>query len=170
MTPVNCPVLKDAEESIIAQRAYDDLNNAFKYSNSSTNSMGTVAATQANYPLGVNYLYLSTIRGGSYKKSMENKEGFCNTCMKGGCFSCSKGKTKISAEYNIVVINLPKLYKKYKSSSANSPKKMKNLKKKGGDSANNSAINMDNIGRTEFLPLEKYREYQPFNLQAQLFL
>ena len=166
MTPVNCPVLKDAEDSIIAQRAYDDLNNASKYSRSSTSSIDAVASTQTNYPLGVNYLYLSTIRGGSYKKSMENTENFCNTCMKGGCFTCSKGKTKISAEYNIVVINLPKLYKKYKSSS----KKVKNPKKRGGDSANNSAIDMGNISRTEFLPLENYKEYQPFNLQAQLFL
>lgn len=166
MTSVNFPVLKDAEDSIIAQRAYDDLNNAFKYSCSSTSSIDAVASTQTNYPLGVNYLYLSTIRGGSYKKSMENTENFCNTCMKGGCFTCSKGKTKISAEYNIIVINLPKLYKKYKSSS----KKVKNPKKRGGDSANNSAIDMGNISRTEFLPLENYKEYQPFNLQAQLFL
>jgi hypothetical protein len=166
MTPVNCPVLKDAEDSIIAQRAYDDLNNAFKYSRSSTSSIDAVASTQTNYPLGVNYLYLSTIRGGSYKKSMENTENFCNTCMKGGCFTCSKGKTKISAEYNIIVINLPKLYKKYKSSS----KKVKNPKKRGGDSANNNAIDMGNISRTDFLPLENYKEYQPFNLQAQLFL
>jgi hypothetical protein len=166
MTPVNCPVLKDAEDSIIAQRAYDDLNNAFKYSRSSTSLIDAVASTQTNYPLGVNYLYLSTIRGGSYKKSMENTENFCNTCMKGGCFTCSKGKTKISAEYNIIVINLPKLYKKYKSSS----KKVKNPKKRGGDSANNNAIDMGNISRTDFLPLENYKEYQPFNLQAQLFL
>jgi hypothetical protein len=163
MTPVNCPAVKDAEDSIIAQRAYDDLNNAFKYSRSSTSSIGTVASAQTNYPLGVNYLYLSTIRGGS----MENKENFCNTCMKGGCFVCPKGKTKLSAHFNIVVINLPKLYKKYKVSSS---KKVKNPKKRGGDNANNNAIDMSNISRTDFLPLENYKEYQPFNLQAQLFL
>ncbi len=166
MIPVNCPELKDSNEGIIANRAYDDLNNAFKYSRNSTNSIDTVSATQTNTPFGVNYLYLSNIRGGSYKKFMENTEGFCNTCMKGGCFTCSKGKTNLLMHYKIVVISLPKLYKKYKSSLS----KKKNPKKKGGESANNSAINMANIGNTSFLPLENYKAYQPFDLQSQLFI
>jgi hypothetical protein len=166
----NCPLPKDSYESMIAQRSYDDLNNAFKYNRaatasttSTTSASATIGTSPANSPHGVNYLYLSTIRGGS----MENKENFCDTCMmKGGCFTCPKGKTKLSAHFNIIVINLPKLYKKYKTSSS---KKMKALKK-GGDSKGDNAIDMGKIGEVSYLPLSKYKEYQPFDLQAQLFL
>lgn len=175
MITINCPIQKDTEEGIIAQRAYDDLNNAFKYSRGSIYNT-PISTAPTNNTLGVNYLYLSTIRGGSYKKSMENKENFCNTCMKGGCFTCPKGKTKISVHYNIIVISLPKLYKKYKKSKlSKQPTKQPSKKfvknpKKGGDSANDNAIDMYKITRTDYLPLEKYKEFQPFNVDSQLFL
>ena len=57
---------------------------------------------------GVDYLYLSTIRGGS------KMVGNCGCDMKGGCLSCKKGAKNLMHIYRVVHIIIPSLYIKYK--------------------------------------------------------
>ena len=89
--------------------------------------------------------------------------------MKGGCFTCIKGKTSLNAHYNIIVVNLPKLYKKYKLSK--NKKSVNNRKKKGGDATEtNTSIKMEHITNTNNLNFDKYAVYQPFNINSQILL
>jgi hypothetical protein len=93
----------------------------------------------------VDFLYLSTIRGGRKKMSGESSGGgdalYGGGCgcgssgMKGGggssgygytggCFTCPKGKKNMAYIYSTIHIVIPPLYKKYKSA-----KPAKSLKK-----------------------------------------
>jgi hypothetical protein len=86
----------------------------------------------------VDFLYLSTIRGGRKKMSGDALYGGGCGCgssgMKGGggdgdrytggCFTCPKGKKNMAYIYSTIHIVIPPLYKKYKSA-----KPMKSLKK-----------------------------------------
>jgi hypothetical protein len=84
----------------------------------------------------VDFLYLSTIRGGRKKMSGESSVssgsgdalygGGCGCGMKGGgygdgygytggCFTCPKGKKNMAYIYSTIHIVIPPLYKKYKS-------------------------------------------------------
>jgi len=73
----------------------------------------------------VDFLYLSTIRGG---RKMSLMSGGCGCAMKGGgdsgdsddsgytggCFTCKKGERNIVNIYSTLHIVVPPLYKKYK--------------------------------------------------------
>jgi hypothetical protein len=85
----------------------------------------------------VNFLYLSTIRGGR-KMNGEVKEaivGGCGCGMKGGgsnkylggCFTCKKGTKNIALIYSGIHIIIPKLYSKYHTENAT--KAVKAIKK-----------------------------------------
>jgi hypothetical protein len=81
----------------------------------------------------VDFLYLSTIRGGRKKMSGDSGVssdalygGGCGCGMKGGgygdgygytggCFTCPKGKKNMAYIYSTIHIVIPPLYKKYKS-------------------------------------------------------
>jgi len=84
----------------------------------------------------VDFLYLSTIRGGRKKMSGESGVssvsgdalygGGCGCGMKGGgygygdgytggCFTCPKGKKNMAYIYSTIHIVIPPLYKKYKA-------------------------------------------------------
>jgi len=142
------------------EKVFDDLSNELQKN------------CKVNNIEGINYLYLPYSRGGDFKKSMNIKENFCDTCngnMKGGCSPCVKGKTTLNAHYNIIVLNLPKLYKKYKLSK--NKKSVNNRKKKGGDvSDTNTSIKMEHITDTNNLSFGKYAVYQPFDIGSQILL
>uniref|UniRef100_A0A6C0K8Y2 Uncharacterized protein n=1 Tax=viral metagenome TaxID=1070528 RepID=A0A6C0K8Y2_9ZZZZ len=90
----------------------------------------------------VNFLYLSTIRGGRKMSEANNTSmsgsdggsgcsGGCGCGMKGGkyyggCFTCKKGVKNITLIYSGIHIIIPKLYSKYQS--ANAIKKAKSAK------------------------------------------
>ena len=46
--------------------------------------------------------------------SCGGSSGACNTCMKGGCFTCNKGKRKLNVYYKEIIVIIPVLYAKYK--------------------------------------------------------
>jgi hypothetical protein len=73
---------------------------------------------------GVDYLYLTTIRGGS---RMVGNCG-CNN-MKGGCLSCTKGAKNIMHIYKVVHIIIPTLYIKYKQGKEKAGDDAKKVKK-----------------------------------------
>jgi hypothetical protein len=94
--------------------------------------------------------------------------------MKGGCFTCSKGKKGINSHFHLIVINLPKLYKKYKID-----KSVNNRKKKGGHTENkvdtildeNSTYKIDDLLNFKYLNnFSNYKEYTPFNVSEQISL
>lgn len=83
----------------------------------------------------VNFLYLSTIRGGRKMSEANNTSmsgggcgGGCGCGMKGGsgsggkyyggCFTCKKGVKNITLIYSGIHIIIPKLYSKYQSANA----------------------------------------------------
>jgi hypothetical protein len=159
------------------ERIFDNLSSALKLNCTNTSVYNDLTNEiqkncKVNNVEGVNYLYSPYSRGGGFKKSMNIKENFCSTCngnMKGGCFTCVKGKTSLNAHYNIIVVNLPKLYKKYKLSKMK--KSVNNRKKKGGDIFDaNSSIKMDHITNTNHLDFDKYTPYQPFDINSQISL
>ncbi len=85
----------------------------------------------------VNFLYLSTIRGGRKMKSEVEEAivGGCGCGMKGGgsnkylggCFTCKKGTKNIALIYSGIHIIIPKLYSKYHTENAT--KAVKAIKK-----------------------------------------
>jgi hypothetical protein len=159
------------------ERVFDNLSSALKLNCTNTSVYNDLTNEiqkncKVNNVEGVNYLYSPYSRGGCFKKSMNIKENFCSTCngdMKGGCFTCVKGKTSLNAHYNIIVVNLPKLYKKYKLSKMK--KSVNNRKKRGGDLFDaNSSIKMDHITNTNHLHFDKYTPYQPFDINSQISL
>jgi len=74
----------------------------------------------------VDFLYLSTIRGGRKMSGVSEMDGGCGCGMKGGggdssvsgytggCFTCKKGERNIVNIYSTLHIVVPPLYKKYK--------------------------------------------------------
>lgn len=110
----------------------------------------------------VDYLYINS-RGG-YKKMAKggSSSGIggsraCNTCMKGGCFTCNKGKRKLNAYYKEIIIIIPVLYAKYKQFDKKKGKKMK-----GGYGSF-----MENIMNVTNLSFE-YKPFRPVNFSDQL--
>ena len=99
----------------------------------------------------VNFLYLSTIRGGRKMNSVGSEEnraidtngmsvgGGCGCGIKGGgngnnnysggCFTCKKGTKNITLIYSGIHIIIPKLYTKYRTASAAKATKAKAIKK-----------------------------------------
>ena len=84
-------------------------------------------AIDCNTSSPVNFLYLSTIRGGRRMNGgcgcgmtggySENE--ISNSLYEGGCFTCKKGVKNIIHIYSSVHIIIPKLYNKYKNGKAN---------------------------------------------------
>jgi hypothetical protein len=110
----------------------------------------------------VDYLYINS-RGG-YKKMAKGDgssgiggNSVCNTCMKGGCFTCNKGKRKLNAYYKEIIIIIPVLYAKYKQFDKKKGKKMK-----GGYGSF-----MENIMNVSNLSFE-YKPFSPVNFSDQL--
>jgi len=160
------------------ERVFDDLTSELKKGCSNNSAYNDLSnALEKNCKINnvdaVNYLYSPYSRGGGFNKNMNNTniENFCNTCngnMKGGCFTCVKGKTTLNINYNIIVKDLPKLYKKYKLTKN---KKSVNNRKKGGDIFEaNSSIKMDDISNFKYLHLDKYVPYAPFDINSQISL
>ena len=109
----------------------------------------------------VDYLYINS-RGG-YKKMAKgggsggSGDGICNTCMKGGCFTCNKGKRKLNAYYKEIIVIIPVLYAKYKKFDKKKGKKMK-----GGYGSF-----MENIMNVSNLSFE-YKHFKPVSFSDQL--
>ena len=188
---MNTNNLLNNTQLINTNRAVDNLTSSLQRnceieSNKDYNNIKTILEEGCNNttlnssnPEAVNYLYLSYIRGGSNKKSMNNiKESFCNTCnkeMNGGCFTCVKGKKGINSHFRLIVINLPKLYKKYKID-----KSVNNRKKKGGECKKtsvdtildaNSTYKIEDLLNFKYLNnFSNYKEYTPFNVSEQISL
>ena len=108
-----------------------------------TTASGDIDANAINCTIStpVNFLYLSTIRGGRKMNEDVNvtSGGGCG-CGKmggggdgdgssgeyvGGCFTCKKGVKNITHIYSSVHIIIPKLYSKYKNKEAVSLKSLK---------------------------------------------
>ena len=109
-----------------------------------TTASGDIDANAINCTIStpVNFLYLSTIRGGrkmSEDVSTMSSGGGCG-CGKmgggggegsegreyvGGCFTCKKGVKNITHIYSCVHIIIPKLYSKYKNKETVSLKSLK---------------------------------------------
>ena len=111
-----------------------------------TTASGDIDANAINCTIStpVNFLYLSTIRGGRKMSENENVTtgGGCG-CGKmgggggegegsesgreyvGGCFTCKKGVKNITHIYSCVHIIIPKLYSKYKNKERVSLKSLK---------------------------------------------
>ena len=104
----------------------------------------------------VDYLYINS-RGG-YKKMAKSEKRVCDSCMKGGCFTCDKGKKKMNAVYKEVVAVIPALYIKYKEFDEN---KKKNKMKGGYGSFMENILNVSNLSF-------KYKEFEPINFGNQL--
>jgi hypothetical protein len=175
---MNIDNLNTNAKLINTERVFNDLSSALKIGCTNTNAFNVLSNElqkncKVNTVEGINYLYSPYSRGGGFKKSMDIKEKFCSTCngdMKGGCFTCIKGKTTLNAHYNIIVVNLPKLYKKYKLSTKKK-KSVNNLKKKGGNVfESNGAIKMEHITNTNHLHFDKYTQYHPFDINSQISL
>jgi len=187
---MNTNKLLNNTQLINTNRAVDNLTSSLQRnceinSNKDYNYIKTILEEGCNNtlntsnPEAVNYLYLSYIRGGSNKKSMNIKENICNTCnkeMKGGCFTCLKSKKAVNSHFKIIVVNLPKLYKIYKMD-----KSINKLKKKGGYSSNqnsidtildeNSSYKIDDLLNFKYLNnFSNYKEYSPFNVSDQISL
>jgi len=73
----------------------------------------------------VDFLYLSTIRGGRKMKGGGGSGDSSSVLSIGGCFTCKKGGANITHIYNTIHIVIPQLYKKYKAAAkaAKKPKK-----------------------------------------------
>ena len=109
----------------------------------------------------VDYLYFNSrggykkmAKGGNSSDSSDSSNsgggigGVCNTCMKGGCFTCNKGKRKLNAYYKEIIIIIPVLYAKYKQFDKKKGKKMKG----GYGSFMENIMNVSNLSF----------EYKPF--------
>ena len=107
-----------------------------------TTASGDIDANAINCTIStpVNFLYLSTIRGGRKMSEEVTAGGGCG-CGKmgggggessesgreyvGGCFTCKKGVKNIIHIYSSVHIIIPKLYSKYKNKERVSLKSLK---------------------------------------------
>jgi hypothetical protein len=118
----------------------------------------------------VDYLYINS-RGGCKKMAKgggsggSSNNGFsggsggsvCNSCMKGGCFTCNKGKRRLNVYYKEIIVIIPVLYAKYKKFDKKKGKKMK-----GGYGSF-----MENIMNVSNLSFE-YKPFRPVNFNDQL--
>jgi hypothetical protein len=107
----------------------------------------------------VDYLYINS-RGGCKKMAKGGNSGgsgACNSCMKGGCFTCNKGKKKLNVYYKEVIVIIPVLYAKYKQFDKKKGKKMK-----GGYGSF-----MENIMNVSNLSFE-YKPFKPVDFSDQL--
>lgn len=103
----------------------------------------------------VDYLYINS-RGGC-KKMAKGSDSVCNNCMKGGCFTCNKGKRKINLYYKEIIVIIPVLYAKYKQFN----------KKKGNKMKGGYGSFMENIMNVSNLSFE-YKHFKPVNFSDQL--
>ena len=147
---------------LISSRACDELAaNLSNRVNSEVLQDKSVSLATDNTE-AVDYLYINS-RGG-YKKMAKGGgcggcggSGACNTCMKGGCFTCNKGKRKLNAYYKEIIIIIPVLYAKYKQFDKKKGKKMK-----GGYGSF-----MENIMNVSNLSFE-YKAFEPVDFGNQL--
>jgi hypothetical protein len=118
------------ENALISQRTQTD--NLFQSNSLSTTN--NIYDTVASVDYGMS---LST-KGGSRKNRNNicsecgNRQNGGNTCIKGGCFTCSKGKKKLNMLTNIFSELIPKLYAEYKRKSSKSANKKQKKVVKGG--------------------------------------
>ena len=146
---------------LISSRACDELAaNLSNRVNSEVLQDKSVSLATDNTE-AVDYLYINS-RGG-YKKMAKgggcggSGDGICNTCMKGGCFTCNKGKRKLNAYYKEIIVIIPVLYAKYKQFDKKKGKKMK-----GGYGSF-----MENIMNVSNLSFE-YKPFKPVIFSDQL--
>lgn len=108
---------------------------------------------------------VSSNNGVSSNSSVSSNNGFsggssgsvCNNCMKGGCFTCNKGKRRLNVYYKEIIVIIPVLYAKYKKFDKKKGKKMK-----GGYGSF-----MENIMNVSNLSFE-YKPFRPVNFNDQL--
>ena len=150
---------------LISSRACDELAaNLSNRVNSEVLQDKSVSLATDNTE-AVDYLYINS-RGG-YKKMAKGGgcgdiggscgSGACNNCMKGGCFTCNKGKRKLNAYYKEIIVIIPVLYAKYKQFDKKKGKKMK-----GGYGSF-----MENIMNVSNLSFE-YKPFKPVIFSDQL--
>jgi len=148
--------------TLISNRNADDLISVLSGSKCSATVQENPNNLEIDTTTPADYLYINS-RGGYKKMSKHQKEGYqkyerncgCDKNMKGGCFTCGKGRKKLNGYYNTIVIILPKLYKEYKHYG-------KKEKMKGGYSSF-----MDNILNVSSLSF-KYKQFEPLNFNAQI--
>ena len=152
-------------DKLLSNRAADDLISVLSGSKCSSviEQKPNVSTTDTTNP--VDYLYINS-RGG-YKKMAKGGgcgdiggscgSGACNNCMKGGCFTCNKGKRKLNAYYKEIIVIIPVLYAKYKQFDKKKGKKMK-----GGYGSF-----MENIMNVSNLSFE-YKPFKPVIFSDQL--
>lgn len=115
----------------------------------------------------VDYLYINS-RGGCKKMAKssdicnsgnggDSGNGVCNNCMKGGCFTCNKGKRRLNGYYNDIIVIIPVLYAKYKQFDKKKGKKMKG----GYGSFMENILNVSNLSF-------EYKPFIPVNFNNQL--
>ena len=102
-------------DKLLSNRAADDLISVLSGSKCSSviEQKPNVSTTDTTNP--VDYIYINS-RGGYKKMTKINKVNNnceCSNCMKGGCFTCIKGKKKLNVYYTTIIYILPKLYKEY---------------------------------------------------------
>ena len=151
--------------TLISNRNADDLISVLSGSKCSATVQENPNNLESDTTTPADYLYIYS-RGGYKKMSKYQKEGDkkcekkgenCECCknMKGGCFTCGKGRKKLNVYYKTIVIILPKLYKEYKHYG-------KKGKMKGGYSSF-----MDNVLNVSGLSF-KYKAFEPLNFNAQI--
>ena len=150
---------------LISSRACDELavNLSNRVNSEVLQDKSTSLATDNTE--GVDYLYINS-RGGCKKMAKGGNSGnscgsggsgACNNCMKGGCFTCNKGKKKLNVYYKEVIVIIPVLYAKYKQFDKKKGKKMK-----GGYGSF-----MENIMNVSNLSFE-YKPFKPVDFSDQL--
>ena len=143
--------------TLISNRNVDDLISVLSGSKCSETIQENSTNLDIDTTTPADYLYINS-RGGNKKMTKINKVNNnyeCSNCMKGGCFTCIKGKKKLNVYYTTIIYILPKLYKEYKHHD-------KKKKMKGGYSSL-----MDNILNVSSLSF-KYKEFVPLNFNAQI--
>lgn len=140
---------------LISSRACDELANNLSNRVNSEVLQDKSSTFGIDNTEPIDYLYINS-RGGC-KKMAKSVNKVCNSCMKGGCFTCNKGKKKLNVFYKEIVIIIPVLYAKYKNFEKKKGKKMK-----GGYGSF-----MENIMNVSNLSFE-YKAFEPVNFNNQL--
>jgi hypothetical protein len=141
---------------LISGRACDDLVATLSNRANSVVLQDKSSSQELDNVGDVDYLYIYS-RGG-YKKMTKGDNSVCNSCMKGGCFTCNKGKKKLNVYYKEIIVIIPVLYAKYKQFD----KKKKGKKMNGGYGSF-----MENIMNVSNLNFE-YKPFKSVNFSEQL--
>ena len=142
--------------TLISNRNADDLISVLSGSKCSATVQENPNNLENDTTTPTDYLYIYS-RGG-YKKMTKGDNSVCNSCMKGGCFTCNKGKKKLNVYYKEIIVIIPVLYAKYKQFD----KKKKGKKMNGGYGSF-----MENIMNVSNLSFE-YKAFEPVDFGNQL--